>query len=113
MAKRVLYELGRPGVIASPDGCGACGWPERGHRVWYVEPHLVPGVPQTYVRPDDATRLSRMKMRRAQREDAAFALRVSTCLACPAGCTSCTKDESDCECYEHQGDHPDAAAAAS
>ena len=30
----------------------------------------------------------------------------STCLACPDGCGSCTRDESDCECYEHQGLHP-------
>ena len=68
MAERVLYELGRPGVVASPDGCAACGWPERGHLIWYVNEHLVPGVPQTYVRPDDATRLARMKLRRAARE---------------------------------------------
>ena len=32
---------------------------------------------------------------------------ASTCRACPAGCGSCTRDESDCECYEHQGCHPD------
>lgn len=34
--------------------------------------------------------------------------REAPCLACPAGCVSCTNDESNCECYEHQNDHPDA-----
>lgn len=63
----VLYELGRPGVIASPDGCVICGWAERVHFRWYVEPHIKPGVPVTYVRPGDATRLARMKLRREQR----------------------------------------------
>ena len=67
MADRlVLLELGRT-TIASPDGCAVCGWPERGHEVWYVDPHLAPGVPQTYVRPDDRTRLARMRARRALR----------------------------------------------
>lgn len=35
------------------------------------------------------------------------------CLACPWGCTSCTQDESDCECYEHQGNHPDNTVSVS
>jgi predicted ATPase len=35
------------------------------------------------------------------------ALVDSTCLACPPGCSSCTRDESDCECYEHAHRHPD------
>jgi hypothetical protein len=39
-------------------------------------------------------------------------IRASTCLACPPGCPSCTGDESDCECYEHQDQHPDAKAEA-
>jgi len=38
---------------------------------------------------------------------AARATSASTCLACPEGCGSCTRDESDCECYEHQNLHPD------
>lgn len=29
-----------------------------------------------------------------------------TCLACPKECVSCSHDESNCECYEHQCDHP-------
>lgn len=33
----------------------------------------------------------------------------STCLACPEGCPECSGDESSCECYEHQNDHPDEA----
>lgn len=67
MADVVLYQLGLPGVTASPDGCAICGWPERGHPQWYVDPHIQPGVPVTYVRPNDATRLARMKLRRKQR----------------------------------------------
>lgn len=67
MADLVLYELGRPGVVASPNGCAACGWPERGHPIWYVDPHMKPGVPKTYVQPDDATRLARMRARRRAR----------------------------------------------
>jgi len=70
VAELVLYELGRT-RIASPDGCAVCGHPERGHHRWYVEPHIQPGVPVTYVRPNDATRLARMKLRRAERKDAA------------------------------------------
>jgi hypothetical protein len=31
-----------------------------------------------------------------------------SCLACPPGCGSCSKDESCCECYEHQDNHPGA-----
>lgn len=31
------------------------------------------------------------------------------CLACPSDCRECSKDESDCECYTHQDDHPDSA----
>jgi hypothetical protein len=31
----------------------------------------------------------------------------NVCLACPWDCPSCTKDEADCECYEHMNDHPD------
>jgi hypothetical protein len=34
------------------------------------------------------------------------ALQESTCLACPPGCGTCTRDECDCECYEHQDCHP-------
>lgn len=29
---------------------------------------------------------------------------VSNCQACPDGCPSCSRNEADCECYEH--DHP-------
>ena len=29
------------------------------------------------------------------------------CLACPPDCRECSKDESDCECYTHQDNHPD------
>lgn len=31
----------------------------------------------------------------------------NVCLACPWNCDSCSKDEADCECYEHQDKHPD------
>ncbi|MBG0568076.1 hypothetical protein [Actinoplanes aureus] len=30
------------------------------------------------------------------------------CLACPKGCRQCSRDESDCECYEHADLHPDS-----
>jgi hypothetical protein len=36
---------------------------------------------------------------------------IVACLACPPGCPECSEDESDCECYTHQDDHPDEAAA--
>jgi aldehyde:ferredoxin oxidoreductase len=38
---------------------------------------------------------------------AAEVLTGSTCLACPAGCAECSRDESTCECYEHAHLHPD------
>ena len=34
------------------------------------------------------------------------AIQAEKCLACPPGCRTCSTDESDCECYEHQNDHP-------
>jgi hypothetical protein len=37
---------------------------------------------------------------------AASAMTAFSCLACPVGCASCTLDESNCECYDHQDDHP-------
>lgn len=40
-------------------------------------------------------------LERAAQEDRSWAMRESTCLACPKGCRSCTKDQ-DCECYDHQ-----------
>ncbi len=95
-------------IVAAPNSCALCGWDERGHAQWYFGPHLDPGQPKTYVQPDDRLRLTRMKLRRAEREDAAWRASPSTCLACPDGCSSCTRDGSDCECYEHQDNHPDA-----
>ena len=34
------------------------------------------------------------------------------CLACPPDCRECSKDESDCECYTHQDNHPDDIESA-
>lgn len=66
--KTRLYRLAVPGsVIADPDSCLLCGWPERGHLQWYFGPHLGSDVPKTYVRPDDRTRLARMRERRRLR----------------------------------------------
>lgn len=32
-------------------------------------------------------------------------IQAARCLACPLDCPSCTTDQSDCECYEHQDAH--------
>ncbi|GAB7044901.1 hypothetical protein [Catenuloplanes indicus] len=44
----------------------------------------------------------------AAAEDAAWRAKPSTCRACPDGCPSCTRNRSDCECYEH--DEPEEEA---
>ena len=56
---------------------------------------------------DDEAHRSAIADELARLEDGEWAARPSTCLACPGGCSSCTRDESDCECYEHQDRHPD------
>jgi hypothetical protein len=40
-----------------------------------------------------------------------YLVEPSTCLSCPPGCGTCTGDASDCECYEHQDNHPLVVAA--
>ncbi len=63
-----VYRLAVPyPIVADPNACALCGWPERGHAQWYFGPHLDPDNPKTYVAPDNALRLARMKERRRLR----------------------------------------------
>ena len=64
----VIYQIiAGPLTVAPPDGCALCGWTERSHPRFYFGKHSGPDVPRTYVRPDDALRLARMRVRRAER----------------------------------------------
>jgi hypothetical protein len=58
-----------PHIIAEPNACALCAIPERQHVQHYFGQHLGDN-PTTYVAPDDATRLARMRARRAARAEA-------------------------------------------
>lgn len=60
---RTIYD-GRGVVVAEPNACALCGIPQREHGQRFH----AGGNTRTYVMPDDATRLARMKLRHEQRK---------------------------------------------
>lgn len=66
----LIYRASTPyPIVAAPDSCALCGTDERRHCQHYFSRHLGDGVPKGYVRPDDETRLARMRARRDAHRD--------------------------------------------